>query len=318
MPRASYHTRRQASVDYPRHPPKSLQAQNIPDAHQGLPPSDYESDNAAYLSDLPASRPPQPRTNDELNLTVLRRHRPEVASILSIAPYAVIYEFNPQPEPTWNKSGIEGSLFICQLTPGPRLGEDRYTAIVLNRRGMENFDAELREADKTGVEIKDDYVIISLVEHGVQKIFGVFIFSEGPGSSTEKTRKLNAELMKQCAIQASSSLKTAEAAAAEALPGQKNGHAHSNEPSVQDAALGVPMGRQTSLQELFGRQRVEDASFSVRVHSPTGRGHTDGMEQQLLDRNRQAPLGPQTAALPQQQDILGYLFRRAGLDYQPR
>lgn len=183
---------------------------------------------------------------------------------------------------------------------------------------MENFDAELREADNTGVEITDDYVIISLMEQGVQKIFGIFIFSEGPGSSTEKTRTLNAELMKQCAIQADSSLKAAEAAAAQALRVQKNGHAHANEPSVQDLALGVPMGRQTSLQELFGRQRVEDASFSVRLHSPEGRGHAEGPEQPFLGRNRQGQSGSPAAAPPQQQDVLGDLFRRAGLGYQPR
>jgi hypothetical protein len=181
---------------------------------------------------------------------------------------------------------------------------------------MENFDAELREADNTGVEITDDYVIVSLMEEGMQKIFGIFIFSEGLGSSTEKTRTLNAEQMKQCAIQAGWSLKAAEAAATQALPVQRNGHAHAEEPSAQDLAMGVPMGRQTSLQELFGRQRVEDASFSVRVHSPEGRGNADGMEQHLFGRSRQAQFGPQAAALPQQQDVLGDLFRRAGLGYQ--
>jgi hypothetical protein len=313
MPRVSNHTRRQASVDHPRHPPQSLQAEALQHSHQAPQASDYESDNPAYVSDLPLPRPPETRTNDELNLTVLQRHYHEVSSILSIAPYAVIYEFNAQPEPTWNKAGIEGSLFICQLTPGPQLGEDRYSAIVLNRRGLENFEAELREADNTGVEITDDYVIVSLMEEGTQKIFGIFIFSEGPGSSTEKTRTLNAELMKQCAVQAGLSLKAAEAAAAEALPARNNRHAHAEQLPVEEAALGVPTGRQTSLQELFGRQRVEDASFSVRVHSPEGRGQVDGMTQQPFNRSRQAQPGPQPA---QQQDVLGDLFRRAGLGYQ--
>jgi hypothetical protein len=183
---------------------------------------------------------------------------------------------------------------------------------------MENFDVEVREADNTGVEITDEYVIISLMEEGVQKIFGIFIFSEGPGSSTEKTRTLNAELMKQCAIQAGLSLKAAEAAATEALPVRNNGHVHAEEPSAADLAVGVPMGRQTSLQELFGRQRVEDASFSVRMHSPEGRGHPDGIEQQLFGRGRQAQSIPEAAAPPQPQDVLGDLFRRAGLGYQSR
>ena len=317
MPRVSNHTRRQASVDNPRHAPLSLQAPALQPSYQAPQASDYESDNPAYLSDLPISHAPRTRTDDELNITVLRRHNPEISSILSIAPYAVIYEFNPQPEPSWNKSGVEGSLFVCQLTPGPQLGEDRYSAVVLNRRGLETFEAELREADNTGVEITDDYVIVSLMEEGIQKIFGIFIFSEGPGSSTEKTRMLNAELMKQCAIQAGLSLKAAEAAATEALPEPNNGHAHAEEPSVQDLAMGVPMGRQTSLQELFGRQRVEDASFSVRVHSPEDRSQVDGMGQRPFDRSRQVRSGPPPVAPSPQQDVLGDLFRRAGLRYHP-
>lgn len=311
------HTRRQASVEYPKHAPRSsLEAPTFQQYPQIPQASDYESDNPNYLAEITAPRVPKVRTIDELNHSVLRRHSPEIASILSIAPYAVIYEFNPHPEPSWNKSGVEGSLFICQMVPGPRLGEDRYTAIVLNRRGLENFEAELREADNTGVEITDEYVIVSVMENGVQRIFGIFIFSEGPGSSTEKTRVLNAELMKQCAVQAGLSLKAAEAAATEALPGRDNGHTIRDEPSIEDLAMGVPMGRQTSLQELFGRQRVEDASWSVRVHSPQGRGQDSTVQQQAFHGSRQTQPGPRPGPVPQQQDILGNLFRNAGVGYQ--
>ena len=231
---------------------------------------------------------------------------------MSIAPYAVIYEFTPHPEPAWTKSGIEGSLFICQLTPGP-LGQDRYIAIVLNRRGLDNFETELREGDNSGIEVTEEYVIVSLEEAGMQKIYGIFIFSEGPGSSTEKTRDLNGQLMKQCAVQAGLSLKAAEAAAAEALPPQNNGHLD-REDSIDEATFGVPMGRQISLQELFGRQRAEDASWSVRVHSPEGRG--PGLPYPTAGPSMLTQLGPQPAFAREQQDVLGDLFRRAGLGYQ--
>ena len=307
--RRSHHTRRQASVDNPRHPPQApVQTQQAPP----IQASDYESDNAGYTSDLPPQHKPPTRTNEELNWSVLKRHNPNISSILSIAPFVVIYEFSPSPEPSWDKSGIEGTLFICQMQPGEQLGEDRYTAIVLNRRGLENFEAELREADNTGVEITDPYVIVSLMEGGVQKIFGIFIYSEGPGTSTEHTRTLNAELMKQCAIQAGLSLKTAEAEATEALPSQSNGHTQNQERAVEDVAIGVPMGRQISLQELFGRQRQEDASWSVRMHSPEGRGQQD---QQPFNRTRQAQNGPQQVptAHQQQQNVLLNLFQNAGL-----
>ena len=312
--RRSTHSRRQASVDHPRHPPQSSQNHVAQHLQPNPLTSDYESDTAAYLSDIPTHHAPQPRTNEELNFSVLQRHCPEVSSILSIAPYAVIYEFTPHPEPTWNKSGIEGSLFICQLNTGPQLGEDRYCAIVLNRRGLENFYAELREADNTGVEITDEYVIVSLMEQGVQKIFGIFIFSEGPGSSTENTRALNAELMKQCAIQAGLSLKSAEAAATEALPSQSNGNERGAEPPAEGHATSAPMGRQISLQELFGQQRAEDASWSVKVHSPEGRDGDDS-GQPHFGRSRPSQPGPAAVPGEQRQDVLGDLFRRARLGY---
>jgi hypothetical protein len=292
-------------------------APHIPPSH--LPQvSDYDSDFLASLSDHPAppTQPPRPNlTNDELNFLVLRRHSPSISAILSIAPYAVIYEFSPHPAPTWTKSNIEGSLFICQLSPGETLGEDRYIAIVLNRRGLENFQAELREADNTGVEITDEYVILSLMEEGVQKIYGIFIFSEGPGSSTERTRTLNADLMKQCAVQAGLSLEAAEAKAQEALPPQQhNGHACGTaESSVGDGKAEVPMGRQISLQELFGRQRAEDASWSVRMHSPEGRGQSTPQ----IDGGTVYPQsGTQIGSTAEKPDILGDLFRKAGLGYR--
>jgi len=298
--------RRQASVDNPRYPPQSApQAQPPSQLQQPFQPSDYESDNQGYASDYPTTLPPAGRTNDELNLSVLQRYCPEVSLILSIAPYAVIYEFQPLPDPTWIKTGVEGSLFICQLTAG-LYGEDRYMAIVLNRRGMDNFEAELREGENAGVDITDDYVIISSRQDHEQKIYGVFIFSEGPGTSTEHTRTANAELMKTLAGLAGASKKAGEDAAAAANAVHTHSHMHQAELVIPD---GVPAaGQQISLLQLFGQQRTNDASFSVRAHQLDGAGEMSAQP----DFNR-----AQTQALqaqpPQQQDVLGDLFRRAGL-----
>ena len=308
-----HHLRRQASVDYPRYPPQpSVQESSQQSSFQHiLQPSDYESDNPAYLSDLPPPPQPTTRTNDELNLAALRRHNPEISSILSIAPYAVIYTFSPHPEPAWIKSGTEGSLFICQLVPGSQLGDDRYIAVVLNRRGLDNFQAELREGEVGGVEITDEYVIVSFREHEEQRIYGIWIFSDGPGSSTERIRTLTAELMKQCAVQAGLSLQAAEAAAAEAATTTRNGDSRTAYSSFDDGGFDAPIDRQMSLQEMFGRQRAEDASWSVRVHSPQER---DPWQSGTLGQHAQ--LQSPTLPMPQQQDVLEELFRKAGIEYR--
>ncbi|KIX10043.1 uncharacterized protein Z518_01124 [Rhinocladiella mackenziei CBS 650.93] len=306
--RRSGNSRRQQSVDFPRYPPMSQSqtpqsmpapAPAPPAALVPVPPSqpaglvsDYDSDYPGYQSDYPTQAPPPNRTNEELNLSVLQRHNPEISRILSIAPYAVVYEFSPLPQPEWTKTGVEGSLFICELVPG-MYGEDRYSAIVLNRRGLDNFEAELREGENAGVEITGEYVIISFKEGHEQKIYGVYIFHDVPGSSTEHTQKRNGELMKNLADHAGASRQAAEAATEAATTQHTNGHMQQAEQTLENRqgnAL-VP-GQQISLQQLFGQQRAADSAWSVRAHN--------------LDGGGQHPIS-------QQPDTLGDLFRKAGL-----
>lgn len=272
--------------------------------------SDYESDYQGYQSDYPTKPPPPDRTNEELNLSVLKRHNPQITRILSIAPYAVVYEFTPAPEPQWTKTGVEGSLFVCELSPGP-YGEDRYSAIVLNRRGLDNFDAELREGENAGVEITGEYVILSFKEGHEQKIYGVYIFHDGPGTSTENAQLHNGDLMKKLADHAGASKQAAEAAAAAALAQHTNGHIQEAEASIANQSANAPSaaGQQITLQQLFGQQRAADSAWSVRAHDYSQAPPSEG-QNVLADFFQK---GPAPQAAPQQPDVLGDLFRRAGL-----
>ena len=200
---------------------------------------------------------------------------------------------------------MEGSLFLTELEPGI-YGEDRYTALVLNRRGLDNFEAELREGDNAGIEITQDYVIISFKDGYEQKINGIFIFSEGPGTSTENTRAFNADLMKKLAVQAGLSKKAAEAAAAEATAAHTNGHLREAEATAD--SQGAPMGRQLSLQQMFDSTRADDAGFSVRNHSP--RGAEQDLHSQRYGGGR--PAQASTQPVPQQPEVLLNLFAGGG------
>lgn len=273
--------------------------------------SDYDSENAGYASDFPMKPPPPQRTTEELNLSVVQRHNPDVTHILSIAPYAVIYEFETIPEPAWDKKDIEGTLFICQLTPGA-YGEDRFAAIVLNRRGLKNFDAPLIEIENGGVEVNDPYVIITFIEDGKQKIYGVFIFSEGLGTSTEHSRTLNGELMVTLANSAGVGRKAAEASAAEAQARHTNGHVQQAEQSLEDSNMGgEPMGRQISLQQLFGQQREQDAGYSGRTHHLDG-STSHATQQQTTGISHSQPPLPAGPTQQHQANVLIDLFRSAG------
>ncbi len=177
-------------------PRKVKQRQPQPDpAH---PVSDYDSDfNTLNLEEAPL--PPTTRTNTQLNLSVIQRYLPDVISIVSIASYAVVYLFSPTTQ-QWEKNGIEGTLFICELLPNPSASA-RYSVLVLNRRGLENFKLELLDSDD--IDITGEYVILQgHDEEDIPKAYGLWIFSESVPSSTAQARDVNAKIIEECALRA--------------------------------------------------------------------------------------------------------------------
>ncbi|RAL14200.1 Dcp1 family protein [Aspergillus homomorphus CBS 101889] len=342
--------------------------QHPPHLSQGgfAQPSDYDSDYQTYLSDTQQQPQPQAtmatnttplpplRTNEDLNLAVLRRHNPAITSILSLAQYAVVYIFSPATR-QWEKSSVEGTLFVCQLAQGP-LGEERYSVFVLNRRGLNNFDLLLTDGDN--VEITEEYIILKS-DHAPEglghvagapppqqqqvnptgtgasaagkspgsdiRIYGLWIYSEPPPNSTAETRNINAQMIRECAVHAGESLKLAR----ERLEATRQNGLHMAAATAAAATTTaapldevqsdvVPMARQISLKDIFGQQRAQDDAWSVRAHQlapadwqhappppPPGAGPGPGPAQ-----------GSVAAAPAPQPDVLGDLFRRAGLAYQ--
>lgn len=308
------------------HKPRRQHNNNYPNNH-----TDYESDTV-YASDM-QNQPPPLRSNEELNLLVLQRHNPSIASILSLAPYSVVYIFSPTTR-GWEKMKVEGTMFVCQLTQGS-LGEDRYSVFVLNRSGLQNFELPLTESEN--VELTETYVILKADEaiegergtNGIAgggqngnspdvRIYGIWIYQEPPPNSTADARTINADLIRQCAAHAGQSLKLARQRLEEA---RQNGMhvaavaAEMQTPPVEEAQASAPMGRQMSLKDLFGQQRAEDDGWSIRAH------HVSPDLHRQMYQNMNPPVHPrhnhQPPAQPQvQADVLGDLFRRAGIAYQ--
>ncbi|KAL9091871.1 MAG: hypothetical protein Q9165_004623 [Trypethelium subeluteriae] len=256
--------------------------------------SDYETDTA-ILTDtgLPQDPPPPSRTNEELNLAVLKRHNPSIIAILSIAPYAVVYKFSAIGS-IWEKRGVEGTLFVVQLLPEQleydqsstldrsAISVARFGVVVLNRRGLDNFEAGLKSAED--VEVTEEYVILQVgrepsarahengaMQEGEPDIIGLWIFAEPPPSSTAQARILNAQIIQECAKQAEISRKAAEETLEQIRQEQArfsdaNGQANQPEDSAERDVGGAPMGRQLSLRQLFGQQRQDDDAWSIRGH----------------------------------------------------
>ncbi|KAI9884626.1 MAG: hypothetical protein M1823_003582 [Watsoniomyces obsoletus] len=167
---------------------------------QTVPPPVPEHHTVLNTADMPP--PPPSRTTDELNLLVVRRHHPEVESILSIAPFIVMYAFSVISG-QWEKMGIEGTMFVCQLT-SEKPDVERYGVFVLNKRGLNNFFAELFHGQD--VEVSQENVNVRVTNsEGEETVYGIWIFSEPPPSSTANTRAINAQIIQDCAINAETS-----------------------------------------------------------------------------------------------------------------
>ncbi|KZZ99494.1 Dcp1-like decapping [Moelleriella libera RCEF 2490] len=193
--------------------------------------SDYESDAAAAHAGY---APPPPRTNTELNLSVLQRYLPSIQTILSIAANAVIYTFDSDSQ-SWQKSGIEGTMFVCAQSPLPNSDQPRTCVFVLNRRALDNLIIDLGRASH--VEIAGELVILKVDgdTQEVDKVIGLWIHNDN-----EDTREINGAMILE-------SWKVAKAAGTVNAPEEKS-----------DSEAGPAMqaiGRKLSLSNLFGQQR---------------------------------------------------------------
>ena len=156
---------------------------------------DFFSPDPNNLNNTLPPPPPNTRSDAELNFSVLQRHLPSTQSIEKIAPYAVVYIFSIERE-GWEKSGVEGSLFIVRTSEEEREG---YAVVVLNRRGLDNFVLTLKREDQ--VDVTEEYIILQDTGHeveGEQKAYGLWVFQEAEGS-TRGTRAEVGELIKELA-----------------------------------------------------------------------------------------------------------------------
>jgi hypothetical protein len=142
--------------------------------------SDYDSE-AQYTA------PSTLRTREEINHAVLKRYVPSLSAILEIAASAYIYTLNNETA-EWEKTGIEGTLFVCELTPSPITGIPRHCIVVLNRKGLENLIVYSGEIQ--AVEISDQFLLLKFRSREnrngfaqeakeQEKILGFFMTADG-------------------------------------------------------------------------------------------------------------------------------------------
>lgn len=132
-------------------------------------------------------------------------------SIVFIAPFAVVYKYSQISE-SWDKCGIEGTLFITKLLP-TRSGSERYSVLILNRLGLNNFGYELR--NPKDVELSDEeFIALNDVDEqeGQVVVHGIWVFSD-PSSTERETAEITVQVMSECAEMAEATKKNVAAVA---------------------------------------------------------------------------------------------------------
>lgn len=291
--------------------------------------SDYDSETANNTDNQPMAvvSPPPVRSNEELNLLVLRRWCPDIQGIIAIAPFAVLYTFSPETQ-QWEKSETQGSLFVCQLSGNPY---PRYRVIILNRKGPENFQLDLVSTEN--IEVTEEYVIVQILgDDDTPLIYGLWIFSDG--DSIPDTRTVISKTIMDCATRAELDAQNGEIPVEDEEYDQayetsqtnetneyayaKNGEHAQSEPTVHRQQLA---GQQIDLATLFAKPQMQPAAqtqplllphdiANLPANAPPGseahRQSTQFVTPPFFDTPRAAPPQAQT-----QQNSLLDLFKNA-------
>lgn len=203
--------------------------------------SEYESDIPNY--DL-GYVPPPVRSNPEMNLSVLQRYNPAVREILCQAANAVVYIFTPDTG-VWDKSGVEGTMFVCEQEPTYKSGEESYCLFVLNRRGLENLILDLGKTQD--VEVTPELLIMRFgggSAEKVQKVMGIWIHNN------KDDRERNSDVIQQCWNQARASKAQRDKEVDSMSYGVAEAQAASFDPQPE------ALGRRISLRDLFQQNSV--------------------------------------------------------------
>ncbi|TPX12841.1 uncharacterized protein E0L32_006721 [Thyridium curvatum] len=221
--------------------------------------SDYESDAAQYyLEERGMESFPQipERTNTELNLTVLQRYLSDIQSIMSIAANAVVYTFSPETQ-NWDKSGVEGTLFVCEreAVMSGNKAIPRACVFVLNRKGLDNVIVDL--ANVSDCEFAAELLILRLREEdgsqggqGAPRVLGIWIHAD-----KDDTQEVNTAIIQEYFRQIQLALGEASSEGVHDLQSSTASLRPQQEEFLGPAMQA--MGRRVSLSDLFGQRAGE-------------------------------------------------------------
>lgn len=324
-------------------PPKRRQKQHKSHLEQSDYDSEaYHTDAAAQAYAVHAPNPP-PRDSDELNLAVLRRWDPEVVAIKSKASMAVVYTCSTETG-QWERADIEGPLFICELVratlpiPDSSLLIERYKAVILNRKNMQNFAVDLKESGQ--LDVNDSLIMFSPSQPD-EPLYGIWVYAGQVEADNQMTKI--ARTMFECAQSAEMSVELATAAVAESYEQggfegygqQEQDRSYGQEKNYQEdrrshqaprqeerqyqSQQSMPTaGQQIDMHQLFGQQRQQGDPTEAEImmmrqqlqHLQEEQMHRLQQQHQQLQYQQQQNHHQQQQLQHQQQNHQEQLYRQ--------
>lgn len=206
----------------------SRQTHNFPTPHQqfqnGHPPPHHHASSPTVS---------QPLTQHDLNFSVIKRHLPALEAIVAKVSHTTIYAYSPALA-TWEKSNIEGCLFLLRLSPllvvAPQNNNTnntdptrtqgrrpRYALFLLNRRYLSTWAISLTNPagiDLTGpiIQLRAQATITDAADGTFgtsaasdpvavrsggdeEKIWGVWVYEDNGGSTQNERAELDAAIL---------------------------------------------------------------------------------------------------------------------------
>lgn len=197
-----------------------------------------------YDSEVIYTAPPTMRTASEINFSVIRRHLPSLTSILAISPSTHLYKYDPATG-EWDRTGVEGTMFVCALEINPMTGIQRHCIILLNRKGLENCIIGNEEIDV--VEITPEYLILKMKDGGEEdeaRVLGFYMVTDEPSE-----REAICQMVKS-----HWELAMVEAEILDSTEGTLVNYGEESVGAGNRAGEGTGMGRRLSLSQLFGHR----------------------------------------------------------------
>ena len=180
--------------------------------------------------------------------------------------------------------------------------KDKYSAFVLNRRGLNNFTLDLRSTAQ--IEPDGEFIVLQSVDgEGELEVYGLWIWAEP--ESLVNAREDTARALQECASKAES----VEKGVAEVLRSQDLAQEHPQE-----------LGRQISMRDLFRKPSDRTSSVVPKLSESTASSRfalsadTEFFRSAKIHIPQTSTTAAKTEPLAvQDDDVLGNLFRNAEL-----